>query len=281
MNRLPMRLFFLVSFLLPSLIFIPAFPAGSSDHLTVRLIPETESIQPGQPVTVGLYFQMEKGWHIYWKNPGDSGQAPQVSWKLPPGFKAGPLQWPVPERIAIPSLMDYGYNGEVLLLSTLHAPKGLKPSQMIRFSAQVHWLVCQESCIPGQARLELRLPVENQKLHSHSKWKDLFEATQKKTPLPQPKDWEIHGLSNAKNFQLDFEADIAATTAFFFPLHPNQIENAAPQEFTSSDKAFHLRLKKSDQLAENIPALEGLLVVTEKGGQDKEYWVKVPLSLGK
>ena len=84
-------------------------------HGTVDLIADQTTVRPGRPFWVGLHFQLEHGWHIYWINPGDSGEPPRVKWNLPPGFQAGPLQWPVPSRIEDHSLIDYGYQNEVLL----------------------------------------------------------------------------------------------------------------------------------------------------------------------
>src|SRR5262245_61466402 len=70
-------------------------------HVQVALVAETASIQPGSELQVGLRFAPERGWHVYWRNPGDSGEAPRLTWRLPDGFTASELAWPAPERIPV------------------------------------------------------------------------------------------------------------------------------------------------------------------------------------
>ena len=99
-----------------------ALPSTSSaPHLTVGLVSEHAAITPGQDFWIGVNFSLEPGWHVYWVNPGDSGEPPRVAWKLPAGFHAGAIQWPRPERIMVPPLVDYGYHGAVLLMALIHA----------------------------------------------------------------------------------------------------------------------------------------------------------------
>ena len=138
-------------------------------HVTAELIPETTAVQAGQPFDVALHLHADAGWHTYWINPGDAGLATTIKWTLPPGFTAGPIQWPTPEKHPMGPLMTYGYAGDVYLLTTITPPKDDLP-QHFEVKAKASWLVCQEECIPGKAELSLsldsgllnlRLPVEN------------------------------------------------------------------------------------------------------------------------
>src|SRR5208337_2359168 len=131
----------LVPFL--SLFAAPNRVAGETGpHGTVDLIAEQSSVQPTRPFWVGLHFQLEKGWHIYWTNPGDSGEPPRVKWDLPAGFQAGSLLWPIPRRIEDHSLIDYGYQNEVLLPVEIRPPASLGMGSDVQLSATVNWLVC-------------------------------------------------------------------------------------------------------------------------------------------
>ncbi len=123
----------------------------------VDLISEVKTVQPGVPFTVGVRLQMNPGWHTYWKNPGDSGMATRVEWKLPSGFQAGELQWPVPHRIESPPLISFGYEGTAILLAAITPPKTLKPGEKVILEAKVSWLECQEACIPGEGKVRLEL----------------------------------------------------------------------------------------------------------------------------
>jgi thiol:disulfide interchange protein/DsbC/DsbD-like thiol-disulfide interchange protein len=151
-------------------------------HVTAELIPETTAVQAGHPFDVALHLHADAGWHTYWVNPGDAGLATMIKWTLPPGFTAGPIQWPTPEKHAMGGLMTYGYAGDVYLLTTITPPKDNLP-QHFDIKAKATWLVCQEECIPGKAEftlnldsglLNLKLPVDN---------KDFFDEARARLPV--------------------------------------------------------------------------------------------------
>ena len=92
-------------------------PAES--HSKVEIIAQQSPTHPDRLSRVGLLFQLDKGWHIYWQNPGDSGEPPKVQWQLPPGLVAGAIQWPPPTRLGGGAVVDYGYEGQVLLIASI------------------------------------------------------------------------------------------------------------------------------------------------------------------
>src|SRR5208337_1265104 len=98
----------------------------SEPHLKVELISEQATSPPGQPLWVGLLFRLEPGWHIYWQNPGDSGEPPKVQWNLPTGFAASSIRWPQPIRLGSGSVVDYGYEGQVLLMAPIQRSSSRK-----------------------------------------------------------------------------------------------------------------------------------------------------------
>src|ERR1700682_3563826 len=106
------------SLFLPALILLPRERASAAPmpHGTIDLVAENLWIAPGHQTYFGLHFQLEKGWHIYWVNPGDSGQPPRVEWHLPEGLSAGEIEWPAPRRLGTSSIVDYGYEDAVVLL---------------------------------------------------------------------------------------------------------------------------------------------------------------------
>ncbi len=258
----------------------PAFSQQDYSHVKVELLPEQNAITPGASVTVGFHFRMQRGWHIYWQNPGDAGQAPSIAWTLPDGFTAGEILWPVPQLIPLNSLADYGYTNEVLLMMPIQAPANLKPGHYVRLSAHLRWLVCNEICIPGDTSLNLRFLVHKHKSSSKSRNEYLFQTARRNQPQDLPEDWKIDGSIGKKDFHIRVATDTPVTkttTALFIPLHQNQIENAAVQVFHASGASFQLTLKRSDQLAEDVKTLDGVLVVKEKKST-KGYNVTIPLS---
>src|SRR4051794_3025095 len=98
----------------------PGASSANGELVRAKLLADVSAIQPGQPFTVGVLLTIEPGWHVYWKNPGDSGLSTSAKWTLPEGFKAGDLQFPVPTRFDLEGgLVNYGYHDEVMLTATI------------------------------------------------------------------------------------------------------------------------------------------------------------------
>ncbi len=112
MRHLPKTLALTFVLLLLLAASLPALAASSSAdvaHLHVQLIVPSSALTRGQSSNAGLYFKLEPGWHVYWKNAGDSGEPPRMKWTLPDGVSAGPLQFPAPRRLPLGPLMEIGY----------------------------------------------------------------------------------------------------------------------------------------------------------------------------
>jgi thiol:disulfide interchange protein DsbD len=130
-----------------------------TEHVTAELVARDGGVAPGQSVTVGLRLQHIPHWHTYWRNPGDSGLPTTLAWTLPAGAQAGAIQWPAPKRLPIGPLVNYGYEGDLLLPLRLTAPADAQPGSTLQLQAEANWLVCNDVCIPENATLKLALPV--------------------------------------------------------------------------------------------------------------------------
>jgi DsbC/DsbD-like thiol-disulfide interchange protein len=108
---------------------------------------------------VALEFNIRDGWHTYWRNPGDSGQATSLKWQLPPGFTAGDIVWTTPHRFELPPLVNYGYAVTRRASGRNHRAQGLEARHDRLLSAKASWLVCSDVCIPEDADLQLKLPA--------------------------------------------------------------------------------------------------------------------------
>jgi thiol:disulfide interchange protein DsbD len=120
-----------------------------------------QGLGPGRPLLLGLQLRHASGWHTYWKNPGDSGLATELQWTLPAGWQAAAIQWPLPQRIQIGDLANYGYEGEVLL--PVAVTVGAQPPGTSEVDVKLHasWLVCRQECIPQEGDFTLRLPLRS------------------------------------------------------------------------------------------------------------------------
>jgi DsbC/DsbD-like thiol-disulfide interchange protein len=244
----------------------------ADEHTTLSLVSEQDALVRGKQLWIGIRFDLQDGWHTYWTNPGDSGEPPRIEWQVPTGFQVSDVQWPHPVRLALRSLADYGYEDQVLLMAAVRQPQRLKEGESTKISAQVHYLVCHDVCIPGQKHLELSLPVKTSAAFSPAR--PLFVAARQKLPRPVPRNWKISATSTADEFVVSLKADKLARPVQFFPLHAEQIENAAPQKSTEVHGGLRLHLKESEHLLKPIARLEGVIVLASGDA----YLVRVPVA---
>jgi thiol:disulfide interchange protein DsbD len=258
----PSRLIFVFLFLLAA--GLPALAASSSAdaaHLHVQLVVPEDQIYPSGSNVAGLYFKLEPGWHIYWKNAGDSGEPPHIHWTLPDGVTAGPMQFPAPKRLPLGPLMDFGYEDEVLFPLQLQVAGTVKDGPAV-LHAKVDWLVCREVCIPGKAELEVKLhllakepPVAS---GSTLDW-ELLKRLAKTLPKPLPASIKAVFQPTKDGFRLGVETGQRETAAVFFPADQDILDNPAPQKVTATARGFALDLKKDASLAANPAQLKGVL----------------------
>ena len=117
----------------------------------------------GKTVWLGLQLTHQKDWHTYWKNSGDSGLPTALQWTLPPGLTAGEIDWPLPKKIPLGNLANYGFDGTVLLpvpLTITPAFKAAAPNNEIEIRLKANWLVCRQECVPEEGEFALKLPVQ-------------------------------------------------------------------------------------------------------------------------
>lgn len=244
---------------------------ATGPHTTVTLLTNDRTVASGQTFLAGLQFKMEKGWHVYWLNPGDSGEPPKIQWQLPAGFHVGAIEWPTPKKLTAPSIVDYGYENEVLLVVPVRASESLKSGQSETFSAKVNWLVCREMCIPGKAQLSLVLPVARDSASTTTE--ALFRETRAELPLRAPAAWKVYATNEKDDFVLTVETGKQESAAIFFPLDAEQINNDAPQAATPFSRGVRLKLEKSDGLLKPIARLRGLLEL----GSGRAYEITAPV----
>jgi DsbC/DsbD-like thiol-disulfide interchange protein len=267
-----MRLLAPLSLLLLACAPLPA-QIVEAHHARMELLAERDAVASHQRLWLGVHFQLEKGWHIYWINSGDSGQPPALRWQLPFGFHAGEIHWPRPEKLKTSQLADYGYEDEVVLLVPVQTPYDLKHNFVVNIDLDAKWLICRELCIPDRAHLHLALPYSTipPPDTAHAK---LFANARKLLPKVWPSHWQAMATSGKDDFVLTVQADGPFHEAEFFPLEPNQIENAAPQPVRATARGAKITLKKSDLLVKPISELKGLLVL--RGGD--AYQIVAPVT---
>ncbi|WP_341704901.1 protein-disulfide reductase DsbD domain-containing protein, partial [Ferrovibrio sp.] len=228
------------------LLGIPAVPAiaqtagalsgpDTRELVQADLIAEPAAVTPGQPFWVGVRLRMKEHWHTYWRNPGDSGLASAVDWRLPEGFAAGPIVWPAPQRLPVAHLVNFGYEGEILLLTEIVPPAAAISATSVSIGGTLSFLVCETICIPGEAELALTLPVAPPgQATAEPASQATFAAA--RAALPQPAPWPVTVEAGKEAVMLQvaaagLRAD-ANRTAFLIPHAETLNDHAAPQAQT-------------------------------------------------
>ena len=259
-----MRIFRLIfAFLVTLWVVVPASAVSDSadaPHVHVRLVVPAQGMTRGAATDAGLYFKLESGWHVYWKNPGDAGEPPHVKWTLPEGIAAGDLQFPSPKRLPLGPLMDFGYEDEVLFPLKLNVTKSAKLGSAT-IHAKVDWLVCRASCIPGKAELEVARDISNRPARFATVESDaaLLSRFAARLPKPMSPSMKAGFLPSKDGYQLVVDTGQRENIAEFYPADPDIIQNPAPQQLTPTAKGFILDLKKDPNSAAPPSQLRGLL----------------------
>jgi DsbC/DsbD-like thiol-disulfide interchange protein len=236
--------------------FIFAFPAAAEEeaHVTAELVAQT-------PDSDGVFWAAvrlvaEDGWHVYWKNPGDSGLATTIVWRLPEGVvPAGKARWAAPRTFADEGIVNYGYAGETYFFLPLRASKTLGAGD--RLEADVVWLACRDVCVPGKATLTLEAPFP--------KPRDSFAAARGRLPLLDSTG-KVTARDAGESLVLRFAPGIPAPSGgvYFYAEEPSLVKHSAPQRWEASSDGHELTVPKEEPGSPAPVSVRG--VVVAEGG---------------
>jgi thiol:disulfide interchange protein DsbD len=260
----------LLAFLVSILLALPAAAQSvvTTDNVRAELVSEVARVKPGEPFWVGLRETIRPHWHTYWKNPGDAGQPTDIRWKLPAGVTAGPIVWPAPTKIDVGGVVNYGFEGDILLLVKIVPPADFIGSTL-SLAADANWLVCSDVCIPEEGRFDLTLPVGTAAIPADPATRALFDRARRQVPTESP--WPARfGLAasgdpvlvvDAKGLKPDTIRDV-----YFFPAEWGPVANMAKQTAHVTADGIRIPLKKGDAKAAAPQQIAGTLTLDEKTG---------------
>jgi thiol:disulfide interchange protein DsbD len=262
----------------------PSEPKDGTALVKSHLLAERDAVEIGGPFRVAARFKIEPGWHIYWKNPGDSGMPTSFKVVAPEGVTLERIDWPVPEVFTTPDETTFGYSGEASLILTLRAPADLEIAKPLDLKIEADWLVCKESCLMGSRSMGLRLP--------------LVATGDPKAQTPSSKDFAgLLGRLPVAAAQLGLEPSIEASELRvrvpaadgarirFLPFEtrgvrfrPGPVFDTVAKDGTAEIRAT-LKIEP-DPSAEGPRTLGGLVTVTDPTGNPKsaEFTLPVPES---
>jgi thiol:disulfide interchange protein DsbD len=261
------------AFLFVSFFAMGAEPVSKvvTDQAEVELVSEKEATSAGATQWIGILFKPKAGWHVYWKNPGDSGLPPRAEFaSLPDGSTFGPLEFPVPDRIPYGPLVNFAYEGNALYPAKWTAPESVASGQNVTLTANLKWLICKEECVPGRAQLSLRLPVEDAaRLASvagtHAA---LFRSTVEALPREESGKVRLALVSDGEkdHVEIFYSGAIPKTkrSVFFFPEADYGIGADAKASVEETSEGLRISIPRKEKKA--VGEIRGVLKLGEGRG---------------
>jgi thiol:disulfide interchange protein len=269
--------------LLLALLF--TLPAFAEPKTQIRLLLSAETARPGDVIWAGLQMDMPQGWHTYWRNGGDAGQATEIKWTLPEGITAGQINWPVPAKeidtAGDSSLVTYIYTNQVVLLVPLTLDKSLRPGRLT-ITAATKWMECSDICNFGGGDATTTLTIGDEAKPSSDV--AIIETWRKKVPQPDTNSaitayWEsTPPKDNARELMIEWKAK--ASSYDFYPYANTNFEMGGMTETLPGSAAPVLRKivkKNGDEWPKQI---DGILAVREgSGGWEEHLKIQAPAAV--
>lgn len=231
--------------------------------VSVELIAQNASIQPGHPFLVAVRMKHDEHWHSYWTNAG-TGYPTAVTWTLPDGFTAGPMQWTTPHVVRDTSgkITGNGYEGEVLHFFQITPPASLAAGSDVTLKALVEWLMCQDVCMPGDANVELTLPVKSDDPAANSAVAPVFKDNLEKLPENPDGNWTVSATRDGKKVTLFVKAKGSTNHTpkdLHFFSEDALIDYSLDQTAKAKDGGYLMELTVGDEAPSDVTRLTGIL----------------------
>lgn len=258
----------------------PTRSLGNKKHTRARIVLSHEAARPGDTVLAGVELTMDQGWHTYWSNPGESGQATEIHWNLPTGVSAGEIQWPVPEKFVAPDeskLTTYVFHDRAVLLVPLKIAADAAAGEH-DLSALVKWLECEIACVPGSNTVRGTLIITNEsRLNSDT---NFFAEAQGRLPqktLPGRATAKWDAPADAAKRALLVEWNTSATEPDFFP-YTNALATVSAKTIVATASAGQVLLRKTaERTGTDWPKEVTGLLVRKEGERLAGYEVTLPI----
>jgi len=264
---------------------VPQLPSGDdrTPYSEIQLVSSVAAVSPGVPFTLAVHLTVDPGWHTYWVNGGDAGEELLVEWSLPPGFSAGPLQWPVPKLLPAPPLMSYGYEGQVFFPVEITPPPDLASGSEVELRGAADFQVCADICLIALDDVSITLPVRSGSVAPDPSWGETVADVVARLPGPA-EGWDVRAWTNgaedetaayvveiAPNGSMPTPPPASLTAPHFFALGEFVIEHAAPQRIARIGDAIRIEVPRNYFAAEYETGLSGL-IVADVGSESPLAW---------
>lgn len=254
------------------LVYLLVVPVGlkaepvPSAHATLELVSEASEIAPGETFHLGVRFDIEPHWHIYWKNAGFSGLPPEFDWDMPAGFEVGDIEWPAPEKIEVAGMVSYAHEDVTTYVVPVRAPSDLESGSTIPIRVGVSYLICKDICLPGDASLELTLEAgTGAEAGPGARAIERARAAQPK--LGAPFNFEAAARTEDR-LTFEITGENLPESLYFFAAETGRIDPNAKQDYAVANGVGRLTLPLSPGFWENDAAeLKGVLQSSDRSWQ--------------
>lgn len=277
-NRLKLKklIGFLVCFsflLAPSLFKIIAEETKSnslfaSEPLKIELISEQDSISPEKAFKVGLVLNIQQGYHVYWKNPGEFGFPLNITWQLPEGFSVSNTEWTNP-YVYSEQMTIFAYEKEAMIIATIIPSKDVPLNEKVPIGVKVNWLACADDCVSGSSSEEIKLLVKEES----GKDNLLFKEAEKNAAYSFPKYVEGSVKVSLKEekklvFQIPHKLAMNFDKVLFVPEKGNVelINFSSSQEISKNSEETLLIVQTKHNSLSNLNIIKGLLLFQNEKG---------------
>lgn len=253
------------------LAFCHNLSAENTDELVdVSIYSNVKQIQIGSDFYVAIKLSVADEWHVYWKNPGDSGLPTEVKWTLPKGVESvGPMIWQVPEKIEWSGMVNYGFEHDVYLIQKFKTSRVVE-LKSIDIAAEVSWLVCKEKCIPQSDKVSIKIAVDEMfERSAESKIIQELLATAP-TSFKSVKSKFKSGKEKLEVKLLDMPNDVAEVTDLYI-ISDGITDNTVATKIENNKNTANAELKLSPYLDAMPAELELLVLYKDKNGSSKSY----------
>ncbi|MEC9373201.1 MAG: protein-disulfide reductase DsbD domain-containing protein [Planctomycetota bacterium] len=251
----------------------PSSPPKAEDLVTPRLITETKALAPGARGHIAITFEIAPEWHMYWKNPGDTGMAPIIDLELPEGVAAGEPIWPTPRRYRhAGTILDYIFEERLTIIIPVAVESSVSPGEK-PIAADLEWLVCKEVCLAGLGRVEGRLVISDDPSLTTARTADAahFAETRRRAPQGPGMEMEVRVMAEWRGGDLALKSP-GAELMIFYPLSPEEPPNNILEG--GETRGSELILRSDDSAFAEERRVVGV-VETRRGGESEFHRIEI------
>ena len=280
------RILILLLFIFAGLV-VPSFTQEIPTPVRAKLVSDIVTVKAGESFNLGVFMDIDPGWHVYWKYPGETGLPTRVQFKVPDGIRDGKINWPIPNAYHKPQGgIDFVYENSLLLWTNIDVPLNAELNSSFEIDASVSWISCKEICIPGKANLKFDAKVEDLRKPAETA---LFPAWQNSLPhiLSEseiPFNVEVSPIKSGEDRVRVGVTLASKSNADKIEYYPNpgdflivqNLKYATSPDNKKTEISFEVKAKNGVQLSETV--LDGLIVFTNISGKRSGVELKIDFS---